>query len=156
YPARPQRVKTGGGTHRTSWGRSPIQWILVNGKTPPVLPTSEGLILNFEDLSDARTPLGDFFNILLAGQFAVANPVRLIGFLAPSLLPIRFVFAVVPFEPEHFTVAFERHHVGRDPVQKPAVETADDGAAGEAFQSFFECAQGVDVEIVGRLVEDNE
>ena len=93
---------------------------------------------------------------LLARQFAVANAVRLIGFLAQPLLPIRFVFAVVPFEPDHFAVAFERHDVGRDPVQKPAVVTADDGATGETLQSFFECAQGVDVEIIGRFVEDNE
>ena len=34
--------------------------------------------------------------------------------------------------------------------------TADDRAAGESFQSFFQGAQGIDVEIVGRLVEDDE
>ena len=28
---------------------------------------------------------------------------------------------------------FERHNVGRDPVQKPAIVTADDGAPGETF-----------------------
>src|SRR5438128_12166082 len=60
-----------------------------------------------EPLSDARTPLGDFFNILLAGQLAVANTVWLIGFLAQPLLPICFVLAVVPFEPDHLAVAFE-------------------------------------------------
>ena len=46
--------------------------------------------------------------------------------------------------------------MGCDPVQKPTIVTADDGAAGETFQSFFERAQGVDIEIVGRLVEDDE
>src|SRR5262249_21935713 len=74
---------------------------------------------------------------LLPCQFPVANAVRLVGFLAQPLLPIRFVLAVVPFEPDHFAVAFERHHVGRDPVQKPAIVTADDRAAGEMLQSFF-------------------
>jgi len=64
-PARPQRVKTGGGTHRTSWGCSPIQWILANGKTPPALPPSENLNRYVEDLNDARTTLADFFSILL-------------------------------------------------------------------------------------------
>src|SRR5437773_9455796 len=92
----------------------------------------------------------------LARQFAVANAVWLIGFLAQSLLPVRFILAVVPFEPGDLAVAFERHNVGRDPVQKPAIVTADDGAACETFQSFFERAQGVDIEIVGRLVEDDE
>jgi len=50
---------------RTSWGRSPIQWILANGKTPPALPPSEYLNRYVEDLNEARTPLADFFSILL-------------------------------------------------------------------------------------------
>jgi len=45
-------------------GRSPLEWILANGKSPPVLPTSEKPLLNVELLSDARTPLADFFSIL--------------------------------------------------------------------------------------------
>jgi hypothetical protein len=53
-----RRARTGGGTHRTSWGRSPIQWILANGKTPPVLPTSEGLLFNVEDSCELRTKHG--------------------------------------------------------------------------------------------------
>jgi Zn-dependent protease/predicted transcriptional regulator len=60
----PQRVKTGGGTHRTSWGRSPVLWILANGKTPSSLPTSENLDRYVEDLNDARTLLADFFSSL--------------------------------------------------------------------------------------------
>ena len=46
-------------------GRSPLQWVLANGKTPPVLPTSRKLLLNVEGLNDARTLLADFFSILL-------------------------------------------------------------------------------------------
>ena len=42
-------------------GRSPFQWISANGKSPPVLPTSD----NVESLREARTPLADFFSILL-------------------------------------------------------------------------------------------
>jgi hypothetical protein len=45
-------------------GRSPIEWILANGKAPTVLPTSEKPLLNVEPLSDARTKLADFFSIL--------------------------------------------------------------------------------------------
>ena len=80
-PARPQRVKIRGGTHRTLWGRSPLEWILANGKAPTVLPASEELLLNVEGLNDARTMHGkrrvsarrgwageksDFFSILLS------------------------------------------------------------------------------------------
>src|SRR5437016_8476625 len=53
---------------------------------------------------------------LLTRQLPVANAVRLIGFLAQPPLPIRFVLAVVPFEPDHLAVAFEPHDVGCDPV----------------------------------------
>jgi len=47
-------------------GRSPLQWVLANGKSPPVFPISEKLLLNVEGLDDARTPLADFFSILLS------------------------------------------------------------------------------------------
>ena len=46
-------------------GRSPLEWILANGKSIPVLPISEKPLLNVEPLSDARTPLAGFFSILL-------------------------------------------------------------------------------------------
>ena len=46
-------------------GRSPLEWILANGKSPPVLPSSEKPLLNVEPLSEARTKLADFLSILL-------------------------------------------------------------------------------------------
>jgi len=46
-------------------GRSHLEWILANGKAPPVLPISKKFLLNVEGLSDARTPLTVFFSILL-------------------------------------------------------------------------------------------
>ena len=52
-------------------GRSPFQRILANGKAPTVFPTSETLLLNVEPLSDVRTPLADFFSILLKNEQAV-------------------------------------------------------------------------------------
>jgi hypothetical protein len=64
-PARPQRVKGRGGTHLTSCGPFAPRRILANGKAPPVLPISEKLLLNVEDLNEARTPLADIFSILL-------------------------------------------------------------------------------------------
>ena len=48
--------------------RSPMQWILANGKAPPVLPTSENFIRYIEPLSTARTPLADFVNSLLGAS----------------------------------------------------------------------------------------
>ena len=46
-------------------GRSPLQWVLANGKTPTAFPTSEKLLLNVEPLSEARTMMADFFSILI-------------------------------------------------------------------------------------------
>ena len=46
-------------------GRSPVQWVLANGKAPTAFPISEKLRLEVELLSDARTKLADFFSILL-------------------------------------------------------------------------------------------
>src|SRR6202166_4517333 len=53
-------------------------------------------------------------------------------------------------------VAFESQHVGGDAVEKEAVVADDDGAAGEIEQRLFERAQRVDVEVVGRLVEQEQ
>ena len=41
-----------------------------------------------------------------------------------------------------------------DTVEEPAVVTDDDGTAGEGFETFLQGAQRVDVDVVGRLVEE--
>jgi hypothetical protein len=46
-------------------GRSPVEWILANGKAPTVLPTSEEFLFNVEPRSEARTKVADFFSIML-------------------------------------------------------------------------------------------
>ena len=55
-------------------GRSPLEWILANGKSPPALLSSEKPLLNVEPLSDARTKLTDFFSILLAAPDSTGKP----------------------------------------------------------------------------------
>ena len=77
-----RRIETGGGADRTPWGRSPVQWILADGKTPPALPISENLNRYVEDFDEPRTThgerrvsarrgrageKGDFFSILDRG-----------------------------------------------------------------------------------------
>jgi hypothetical protein len=54
-------------------GRSPWQWVLANGKTPPEVPIAEYLIRYVEDLNDARTTLTGFFSILLDVEELVGN-----------------------------------------------------------------------------------
>jgi hypothetical protein len=46
--------------------------------------------------------------------------------------------------------------VRRDPVEEPAVVADDDGAAGELQQGVLQRAERLDVEVVGRLVEEQQ
>src|SRR2546426_2702666 len=79
-------------------GRSPLQWVLANGKAPTAFPTSEKLLLNVEPLSEARTLHGkwrvsarrgrageksDFFSILLKHEFDADSPQMNIGMVCP-------------------------------------------------------------------------
>ena len=50
-------------------------------------------------------------------------------------------------------VTFERQDMRGQSVKKPAVVAYDDGAARKVFDRFFQGAKRVDVEIVGRFVE---
>src|SRR5262245_66396564 len=50
-------------------------------------------------------------------------------------------------------LALESENMGGDAIEKPAIVADDDGAAGEILQRLFQRAQRIDVEIVGRLVE---
>ena len=43
-----------------------------------------------------------------------------------------------------------------DAVEEPAVVADNDGASGEVFETFLERTQGVDVDVVGRLVEQQD
>src|SRR3984957_18033603 len=73
-----------------------------------------------------------------------------------ATLLIFLVVGEIALEPFDMAVAFEGQHVGGDAVQKEAVVAYDDGAAGEVEQRLFERAQRVDVEVVGRLVEQEQ
>src|SRR5215218_6216421 len=61
-----------------------------------------------------------------------------------------------PLEPRRLRLALEGEDVGRDAVEEPAVVRDDDRAAGEFEQRVLERAQRVDVEVVGRLVEQEQ
>ena len=64
-PARPQRVKTRGGTYRTSCGPFALAMGLGERKIPYSASDLREDLLSVEGLNDARTPLADFFSILL-------------------------------------------------------------------------------------------
>ena len=66
------------------------------------------------------------------------------------------VLGEVALEPADLAVALEGEHVGRDPVEEPAIVADDDGAAGERLEARLERPERVDVEVVGRLVEQQD
>src|SRR6266700_7335193 len=86
-------------------------------------------------------------------QLLVLHAMRDDGVLPQPAHLVLLVVLEVAFEPFDVAVVLEGQDVGGDAVEEPAVVADDDGAAGEILQRLFQRAQGVDVEIVGRLVE---
>src|SRR4029078_7674630 len=75
---------------------------------------------------------------------------------AARLLHPLDVVAPRALEPDRLAVSFEGEDVGRDAVEEPAVVRDHDGAARELEQRLLERAQRVDVEVVRRLVEEED
>ena len=69
---RPEEVQTA-----LRVGRSPLEWILANGKTPSAISISLNLLRYVEDLNDARTTLEDFFHPARAAtrKPSLCNPI---------------------------------------------------------------------------------
>src|SRR5713101_5299560 len=78
---------------------------------------------------------------------------RLVGVAAQTAVAVGLVILVVALEPFDVAVALEGQHVGGDAVEEPAIMADDHRTAGEIDQRLFQRAQRVDVEVVGRLVE---
>jgi hypothetical protein len=84
-------------------GRSPLQWVLANGKAPTALPTFEKILLSVEGLNDARTLLADVFSILLLLCTADASIIQsmrhtwtLVGLLAGLCLIGAYTTQLIP------------------------------------------------------------
>jgi len=56
----------------------------------------------------------------------------------------------------NLAVAFKRQNVGADAIQKIAVVADNEGDAGESDERFFEHAQGWQIQIVRRFVENQK
>src|SRR6266849_9345286 len=89
-------------------------------------------------------------------EFLVLDPVRDGGIDAEPPLLVLLVVLKIALEPFDVALALEGEHVGGDAVEEPAVVADDDGAAGKILQRLLERAQGVDVEVVGGLVEKEQ
>src|SRR5438105_14535464 len=92
----------------------------------------------------------------LPRQLLVTDAMRLVGFLAETLLALRFIGLVIPFTPDRFAVAFKGENMRDDAVEEPAVVADDHGAAAEAQKRLFQGPQRIHVQVVGRLVEQQQ
>src|SRR5580704_6048521 len=99
---------------------------------------------------------GSFRAASATGQLAVRNPVRPGGLGSEALDLVLLVGLEVALEPEPARPALPGQDVGRDPVKEPAVVAGDHGAAGELEQRVLQAAEGLHVEVVGRLVEQQQ
>src|SRR6478752_9388426 len=91
-----------------------------------------------------------------ARELLVLNPLRDRGIDPQSALLVFLVIGKIALEPFDMAVALEGEDMGRDTVEEPAIVADDHGAAGVILQRLFERTQRVDVEIVGRLVEQQD
>src|SRR5665647_2717125 len=94
------------------------------------------------------------------GQLAVRDTVRTRGLDAEPLDLVLLVGRVVALEPEPAARvvlgALVRQDVRRHPVEEPAVVRDDHGATGELEQCVLERTERLDIQVVGRLVEQQQ
>src|SRR5262249_6502894 len=129
-------------------------------RTKPTGPASE-VVLLFSLFPWASAIRPSYFvlrtsYLVSAAQLLVANPVGMVGFLAEPLAALGLVNLVVALAPHGLAVALEGQDVGGDAVEEPAVVADDDGTAAEVQQRLLQGPQGVHVEVVGGLVEQQQ
>src|SRR5215213_8892418 len=97
---------------------------------------------------------------LVAREAAVGHPVRTGRVDTKSFHFVFFVGGEVAFKPEPFglvvVVALPRQDVRARAVEEPPVVGDDDRATGEVLQRVLQRAECFDVEVVGRLVEQDQ
>src|SRR5664279_4010302 len=92
----------------------------------------------------------------VADELLVGDAVRAIGGGAELLMAEALVGLEVPLEPAHLRIALEGEHMRGDAVKEPAIVGDDDRATGKGEEGLLERAQRVGVEIVGRLIEQQQ
>ena len=73
---------------------------------------------------------------------------------AEALFSVGLIFCPVTVEKDYLTVPFKREDVGRNSIKEPAVVTDHHRTAPEVLKGLFECPKGIDVKIIGGLVQE--
>src|ERR1700760_4381106 len=119
-------------------------------------PERGGHFAAFEQPQLFAQELRSFFRLvrLAAGQPAVGDAVRAGGLGAEAVDLVLLVGLEVALVPEPVRAALPGQDVRRHPVQEPPVVAGDDRAAGKLEQRVLQAAEGLDVQVVGRLVQE--
>ena len=89
-------------------------------------------------------------------KLLVAEAVGLVGCHPLTLATVDFVGLEVSFADVDVAVSLEGDDVGGQAIEEPPVVGDDHHRSGEARDPFFQGTERVDVEIVGRFVEQEE
>ena len=83
----------------------------------------------------------------------VFDAVGLIGSGPQAGLSVRLIFGVIAVKQKNVALPFKGQDMGGDPVQKPAVVADDHGAPAEILQGLFQRPHGIDIQIIGRFIQ---
>src|ERR1019366_7168846 len=75
---------------------------------------------------------------------------------AQAALLVFLIGFEIAFEPFHVAVAFEGQDVGGQSVEEPSVVADDHDAAGELLERVLQVLRRLDVQVVGRFVEQDD
>ncbi len=78
---------------------------------------------------------------------------RLYGIVTQTHLLILFVVGVAALKPEYLAIAFVSQDMRADTIQEPTVVADHYSATGKVLQTFLQRTQGIHVDIIGRLVQ---
>ena len=89
-------------------------------------------------------------------QWPIGHPVRTVGLITETAFPVLSIVRIGAGKPLDMRVTLEGEHVGRHTIEKPAIVRNHQHRAGEGEDGVFERPEGVDIEIVGGLVEHED
>ena len=95
-------------------------------------------------------------SFLRTRQITVFDTVRLVGVNAQAAFSVCLVLAVITVKILNVRIALKRQNVRCDAVEKPPVVTYHNSTARKVFESFFKRTHGVYIEIVCRLVQQDD
>ena len=71
-------------------------------------------------------------------------------------MPIRFIRRVITVVEEDFAVAFKGQDVRGHAVKEPAIMADHHHATNETLHAIFQGTHGVDVDVIGRFIQQDD